>query len=297
MQLLPHSLTAIRVFDAAARHLSCSRAGDELFLTQSAVSKQLQSLEEYLGTPLFIRVHQGLELTDAGKLYWEAIRPALLMLADATAKVRTLQGGDATLSLGMPATLGQRWLIPRLADFNNAHPGILVQFMPRLTNDTISATLNAEIRFGRGHWPGMHVHYLLGRELYAISSPTLISQKPVKQPADILEHRLMEHVQLPQSWEHWFSDHSVPGYDMRRTQHYEQFSVMITATLAGLGIGLMPRFLVEDELRRRKLTLASKDALKTDCGYYLVYPKDRPQSTALKTFVKWLLEESSRTHI
>jgi LysR family glycine cleavage system transcriptional activator len=295
MQLLPHSLTAIRVFDATARHLSCSRAADELFLTQSAVSKQLQSLEEYLGVPLFIRVHQGLELSDAGKVYWETVRPALLRLADATAKVRSLQGDDATITLGVPPTLGQKWLIPRLAEFNNAHPGILVQFMPRLASDSISASLNAEIRFGRGNWPSMHAHYLLGRELYPICSPALIRQQPVKTPADLLKHRFMEHIQLPHMWERWFSEHGVSGYDARRTQRYEQFSVMIPAMIAGLGVNIMPRFLIEDELRRRKLTLVFEDALKSDDGYHLVYAKDRKPSAALERFTQWLLNEASMT--
>jgi LysR family glycine cleavage system transcriptional activator len=295
MQLLPHSLTAIRVFDAAARHLSCSRAADELFLTQSAVSKQLQSLEEYLGVSLFTRIHQGLVLTDGGKVYWEAVRPALLMLADATATVRSLQADNSTVSLGVPATLGQQWLIPRLADFNNANPDISVQFVPRLASDSSSAALTAEIRFGRGNWPGMHALYLLGREQHLVSSPTLLKRQPVKTAADMLKHRLMEHRQLPNLWERWFAGHSVSGYDPRRTQQFEQFSVMIPALIAGLGVGMMPRFLIDEELRRRQLTLVFKEALESDNGYYLVHPKERKPSAALERFAQWLLDEAAKT--
>jgi DNA-binding transcriptional LysR family regulator len=294
MQLLPHSLTAIRVFDAAARHLSCSRAADELFLTQSAVSKQLQSLEEYLDVSLFTRIHHGLVLTDAGRVYWEAVRPALMMLADATAKVRSLQADNTTISLGVPATLGQKWLIPRLADFNSANPDVLVQFVPRLASDSTSAALSAEIRFGRGSWPGMHALYLAGRELHPVCSPALIKRQPIKSPADMLKHRLMEHRQLPHMWERWFAGRSVSGYDARRTQQSEQFSVMIPALIAGLGVGMMPRFLIEDELRRRQLTLVFKEALESDYGYYLVHPKDRKPSAALERFAQWLLGEASK---
>ena len=295
MQLLPHSLTAIRVFDAAARHLSCSRAADELCLTQSAVSKQLQSLEEYLDVALFTRVHQGLVLTEAGRLYWEAVRPALTMLAEATVKVRSLATDNATISLGVPATLGQKWLIPRLANFNSKHPGILVELTPRLASDSMSTVLTAEIRFGRGNWPGMNTHYLMGQELYLFCSPGLLKRQPVKNAADLLKLRLMEHIQLPQMWERWFSTHAVSGYDPRHTQRYEQFSVMIPALIAGLGVGMVPRFLVEDELRTRKLAMVFKQPLIADHGYYLVYPKERKPSPALERFVHWLLEVTAET--
>ena len=293
MHLLPTSLTAIRVFDAVARHLSCSRAAEELFLTQSAVSKQLHGLEEHLGVPLFIRLHQGLAMTEAGKMYWEAIRPALVMLTDATAKVRSLQDNNRVLSLGIPATLGQKWLIPRLADFSEKYPDILVQFSPRLTSESTSSALTAEIRFGRGVWPGMVSHYLMGRELYPICSPGLLKRLPVKKSDDLLKHNLMEHIQLPRSWDLWFASANVSGYDARTTQRYEQFSVMIPALVAGLGIGLIPRFLVDEEWKKKKLTFASKQPIKTEFGYYLVYPNGRSQSDALKKFKEWLMSEAA----
>jgi LysR family glycine cleavage system transcriptional activator len=292
MQLLPHSLTAIRIFDAAARHLSCSRAADELFLTQSAVSKQLHSLEEYLGVALFTRVHQGLILTEAGKIYWDAIRPALLALADATAKIRSMTAAETTISLGVPATLGQQWFIPRLPAFAARHPEVLIQISPRLVTDATSNVLTAEIRYGRGNWPGMHSHYLLGRELYLVCSSGLANSETVGKPVDLLKFRLMEHVQLPNTLERWFANHGVDGYDQRATQRYEQFSVMIPALLAGLGVGILPRFLIEDELRLRRLKLLFKEPLESDSGYYLVYSKDKSISKSMEKFKRWLLEEA-----
>lgn len=293
MLLLPTSLTSIRVFDAVARHLSCSRAADELFLTQSAVSKQLHSLEEHLGVPLFVRLHQGLAMTDAGKIYWEAIRPALVMLTDATAKVRSLQDNNKVLSLGIPATLGQKWLIPRLADFSEKFPEIAVQFSPRLVSESTSSALTAEIRFGRGVWPGTTSHYLMGRELYPICSLSLLKRLSVKKSEDLLKHSLMEHIQLPRSWDLWFASANVSGYDARSAQRYEQFSVMIPALVAGLGVGLLPRFLVEEELKKKKLAVAFKQSIKTEFGYYLVYPNGRSQSDSLKKFKDWLIAEAN----
>lgn len=295
MQLLPQSLTAIRVFDAAARHLSCSRAAEELCLTQSAVSKQIQALEEHLGLPLFNRVHYGLELTEAGRLYWESVRPALQMLAEGTARVRSLESDDHTLRLGLPPTLGQKWLIPRLAEFNRAYPDIQIQFVPRLPADSPGYATATEIRFGRGDWSGMQAHYLLGRELYALCSPALLQQQPVTSPADLLQHRLMEHMQLPDVWTRWFAERGLTGYDPSRTQKYEQFNVMIPALVAGLGVGIMPRFLVTDELRRRKLVLVDREVMRSDYGYYLVHPKGRKATAALRSFSAWLLAAAAAT--
>lgn len=292
MNLLPPSLTSVRVFDAVARHLSCSRAAEELFLTQSAVSKQLHALEEYLCVPLFVRLHQGLAITEAGQAYWEAIRPALVMLADATAKIRAFQTDNATLSLGIPPTLGQKWLIPRLMDFKEKFPSVDILFAPRLANESTSNTLSAEIKFGRGNWPGMWSHYLLGHELYPICSTALLKRMPIKSSADLLKHSLMEHIQLPQAWEQWFSATKVSGYDARRAQRYEQFSVMIPALVAGLGVAIMPRFLVEEELKKKKLTVLFKQSIKSEYGYHLVYPKGRKPSIALKHFTEWLLEKA-----
>jgi len=295
MQLLPQSWTAIRVFDAAARHLSCSRAAEELFLTQSAVSKQIHALEEHLGLALFNRLHHGLELTRAGHIYWEAVRPALSLLAEAAGKIRALHCDEKTITLGVPPTLGQKWLIPRLTGFNRRHPDLTIQFTPRLAQDSHASVLTAEIRFGRGKWPGMQAHYLLGRELYPVCSPGLLKPSPVAGPADLLRQRLLEHVELPNVWERWFAQRRVAGHDPRRVQRYEQFSLMIPALVAGLGVGILPRFMVEEELRRRKLVLVEKQALTTEYGYHLVHGKDRKPGRALDCFIRWILDEAAGT--
>lgn len=295
MGLLPQSLTAIRVFDAAARHRSCSRAAHELCLTQSAVSKQIQALEAHLGLPLFHRLHHGLELTAAGQIYWDAIEPALQQLAQATNRVRALLADETTINLGVPPTLGQKWLIPRLAGFARAHPEITVQFMPRLPQAGHLSTLHAEIRFGRCSWPGVHAHYLVGRELYPVCGPALLARQPVRTPADLVRHRLLEHMELPNVWERWFAGRGTAGYDARRVQKHEQFSLMISALNAGLGVGILPRFLVEEELRQRMLVMVDDRAMKSDHAYYLVHAKDRQTGGALACFIRWILDEAART--
>lgn len=295
MQLFPHSLTAIRAFNAAAKHLSCSRAAEELFLTQSAVSKNLQSLEEYLGVKLFTRVHQGLVLTEAGATYWEAIKPVLSMLADATEKARMLDPDQAAIHLGVQATFGEKWLMHRIGEFTQRYPDVVVQFAPRPGATSGRTAFSAEIRAGRGPWDGMHAHYLMGQELFLVCSPELASGMQERAAAELLKCRLLEHVQLPQMWDRWFSTQQVRGYDGRKTQQFEQFSVMISALLAGLGIALMPRCLIEEELRDATLTLLFDQPMKTEYGYYFVYPRDQYPSIALERFSDWLLEKCAES--
>ncbi|OGB24286.1 MAG: hypothetical protein A3I66_16005 [Burkholderiales bacterium RIFCSPLOWO2_02_FULL_57_36] len=290
MQLFPHSLTGIRAFNAAAKHLSCSRAAEELFLTQSAVSKNLQSLEEYLGVKLFTRVHQGLVLTDAGTTYWEAIKPVLSMLADATEKARMLDPDHAAIYLGVQATFGEKWLMRRIGEFARRYPDVVVQFAPRPGATSERTAFSAEIRAGRGTWNGMHAHYLMGQELFLVCSPALASGMQERGAAELLRFRLLEHVDLPQMWDRWFSAQQVRIYDGRNTQRYERFSVMISALLAGLGIALMARCLIEEELREGTLILLVEQPMKTEYGYYLVYPRDQYPSIALERFSDWLLE-------
>ena len=292
MNPLPHSLTSVRVFDAVARNLSCSRAAEELFITQSAVSKQLKTLEEYFGVPLFARLHQGLAITEAGQCYWDAIRPALEILREATIKMRSFQPDSTSLSLGVPATLGQKWIIPRLTDFKEKFPWIDIHLTPRSVNESQPTAMDAEIRYGRGTWPGMTSYYLLGRVLYPICSIAESKRISFSSNADMLKHTLIEHIQLPHAWEKWFASENITGFDSRKTQKYEQFSIIIPALLADLGVALMPRFLVEEELKKKKLTVISKHAIESDSGYYLVYPKGRKLSPTLTHFTEWLLENA-----
>jgi DNA-binding transcriptional LysR family regulator len=295
VQLLPQSLTTVRVFDAAASHLSCSRAAEELFLTQSAVSKHLQSLEVHLGVKLFKRVHQGLALTEAGATYWEAIKPVLSMLASATEKARMVGPDQSTIHIGVPNTFAEKWLMRRMADFSRRHPDIDVQFAPRQGATSEQAAFSAEIRSGRGNWEGVHAHYLMGREFFPVCSPAYIQNTKLASPGKLSKLRLLEHARLPHLWDQWFSARQVRGYDSRKTQQYERFSVMISALQAGLGAALVPRCLIETELENRVLTIPFEQSLKTEFGYYLVYPKDRYPSAALERFSQWLLAEAECT--
>jgi LysR family glycine cleavage system transcriptional activator len=293
VQLLPQSLTTVRVFDAAASHLSCSRAAEELFLTQSAVSKHLQSLEGHLGVKLFKRVHQGLALTEAGTTYWEAIKPVLSMLASATEKARMVGPDQSTIHIGVPNTFAEKWLMRRIADFSQRHPDIDVQFAPRQGATSEQTAFSAEIRSGRGSWDGMHAHYLMGQEFFPVCSPDYIRNTKLGSPAKLARLRLLEHARLPHLWDQWFSARQVRGYDSRKTQQYERFAVMISALQAGLGVALVPRCLIEADLENQVLTIPFDQSLKTEFGYYLVYPKDRYPSAALTRFSEWLLAQCS----
>lgn len=294
MQLLPHSLTAVRSFNAAAKHLSCSRAAEELSLSPGAVSKHVLSLEEYLGVKLFRRVHQGLVLTSAGTTYWESIKPALSMLEEATSRARMLAFEQSTdLHLKVPNTFGEKWLMPRLPAFTRLQPDIHVQFAPSATSTIGQATFSAEIRAGRGAWDGMHAHYLTGRNVVLVCSASLAGRMQDWSASELLKGRLLEHVRHPNLWSKWLSIQRVDTCGARITQKYEQYSVMISALRASLGIGFVPRCLIDEELQAGKLTQLSGPPVATGVGYYLVYPKERSRMSALMRFRDWLAAEAA----
>ncbi|MGH8807058.1 MAG: LysR substrate-binding domain-containing protein [Noviherbaspirillum sp.] len=214
------------------------------------------------------------------------------MLEDGTARARML-GSDqpSTLHLRVPTTFGEKWLMRRFADFNRRHPDITVQFAPRFAESAGQAPFSAEIRGGRGVWDGMHADYLTGREMALVSSAELAGEMRERNAAEFLNYRLLEHVRLPHMWERWFSSRQVAGYDGRNTQHYEQFSMMISALRESLGIAFVPCCLIEEELQAGTLIQLLDSPLTTEYGYYLVYPKDRCRSTALERFSNWLTEK------
>lgn len=293
MQLLPHSLTAVRAFDAVARNMSCKRAAEELFLTQSAVSKQLQALEDSLGVRLFARVHQGLMLTDAGAAYWDGVRRALLILAEAAGRAREMESGNQLVQLVAPPTLCQKWLIPRLPDFFHRHAGIKVQFMPNSVPDLRNSSLTVEIRGGRMNASSEQAQYLFGRELYVVGSPILFRDRTSIRPEDLVSQQLFEIGRMPLVWERWFAMNKVTGHGTRNLQRFEYFSVMIEALVAGMGVALVPRCLIEDELRQQSLVLLFEESFSTEYGYYLSGHKECKRSEASDRFIEWLLAASA----
>ncbi|EGC3417737.1 transcriptional regulator GcvA, partial [Salmonella enterica] len=179
-------LNALRVFDAAARHLSFTRAAEELFVTQAAVSHQIKSLEDFLGLKLFRRRNRSLLLTEEGQSYFLDIKEIFSQLTEATRKLQA-RSAKGALTVSLPPSFAIQWLVPRLSSFNSAYPGIdvRIQAVDR-QEDKLADDVDVAIFYGRGNWPGLRVEKLYAEYLLPVCSPLLLTgEKPLKTPEDL----------------------------------------------------------------------------------------------------------------
>jgi LysR family transcriptional regulator, glycine cleavage system transcriptional activator len=288
----------LRAFVMTTRHDSISRAAQALHLTQSAVSKQILELEGSLGVPLFERVRKRLVLTPAGQRYAQAVRPILSQLEAATLDVITSRDGGGALHLSCLPTFAAKWLIPRLPLFQKQHPQIALHFVPFAQGYTFDrADLDCSILFGQGHWPGATAEYLVGREVMLIAPPAPRGKPLLKKPQDISKHTLLQHISVPQAWAHWVEAHGVQNVNPLAGPQLDQFHSLIRAVMAGMGLALVPRCLVQDDVAAGLVSAPLDDGYTDDSGYYLCYPESKTQLTPLTHFREWLQAELSTTQV
>lgn len=273
-----------------ARFDSITRAADALHLTQSAVSKQIQELENSLGIALFERVRKRLSLTPAGERYEAAIRPLLAQLEAATLEAMTSNDGGGALHISTLPTFGAKWLIPRLPDFQKLHPHIALNFVPFAQGYTFDRPdLDGSILFGDGNWPGAVSEYVTGREVMLIAPPTRSAKPLLKRAKDITKFTLLQHASVPQAWVHWCDAHGVTGINPLAGPQLDQFHSVIRAVMAGMGLGLVPRCLVQDDIQAGHVSAPLDDGYIDDCGYYLCYPESKRKLAPLLSFKTWLI--------
>ncbi|AOY91141.1 LysR family transcriptional regulator [Cupriavidus sp. USMAA2-4] len=288
------SLTELQAFEAAARHSSFTLAAKDLHVTQGAVSKQVRSLEHFLGAELFERVRQRLVLTDAGRRYLARVQPSLAEIEAASVELMARQGRGGTLHIASLPTLGAKWLIPRLPQFFARHPEVTLEFVPHAQGyDFARPDLDAAIRFGDGIWPGSLADYMIGREVLPVCRPGLLAGEPggmAASPATLLRYPLLHHTTVPEAWSDWLSALGVDAREAWGGARFDQFSLLTQAAVSGLGIALIPRCLIEEELALGALVVAHPARVLSRKGYYLCYPEQKQHLPALQTFRAWVME-------
>ncbi len=295
MRRICPSLTGLQCFEAAARHSSFTRAAGELYVTQGAVSRQISALEAHLGIALFQRLHHQLVLTDAGQSYLGKVRSGLNMLESATAELLAHQGRGGLLNLSAPPTLATSWLIPRLHRFKALNPDITLNFIRYLhTHDFAMAELDAAIQYGEGVWPNAVAHYITGRRITAICRADIAAQIDPQDTASLMAQTRLHHIMVPSLWQDWFDAMGTHQLSGAAGPRFDQFSLIVKATLVGFGVGMVPRCLVQEELADGTLVEVFFQPVLTRQGYYLCYPPEKQALPALQALKSWLLAESEQ---
>lgn len=291
-RLLP-SLNALRTFEAVARHGSFTRAAQELNVTQSAASRLVRSLEDYLQVALFVRQSRRIELTDQGRFYFDLVRDSLDLMEAGTVELVTSRAGKGTLSIGMLPTFGTAWLLPRLPGFQESHPEIALNIVSSDGPlDFVKERIDVALRFGHGSWPDAICDPLMGEEIQVVCSPRLMEgAHPLTSHEALRHHRLLRHSTRPHSWDHWFRSVGIHYTDLQWGPSLEHFFMLIQAATAGLGVALLPSYLVEEPLRGGTLVAPFKDRVAGPGAYYLVTPAAKANLPRVRMFRDWVLAQ------
>lgn len=285
-------LNALRAFEAGARHLSFTRASDELHVTQAAVSHQVKALEEYLGVALFRRLTRRLVLTEAGRALLPVVGDAFDRIADTAER---LQGDDEErgLTVSLTPSFGARWLGQRLGRFWARHPDIDLKLhhSSRLA-DFRRDEVDMAVRWGCGDWSGLEAEFLMRAGFTPVCSPALLEgPHPLQQPADLAHHTLL-HEEDYEDWAQWLLVAKVEGVDARRGPVIDDPSTLDRATLEGQGVALGRTALIREHLAAGRLVRPFSLDLETDYAYYLVYPQQALVRPKVKAFRDFILAEA-----
>jgi LysR family transcriptional regulator, glycine cleavage system transcriptional activator len=292
--LLP-SLNGLRAFEAAARHMSFTRAAAELSVTQTAISHQIRRLEEQLGMHLFIRRNRTLELTREALDYLPSIRSAFADLHRATARLRRADH-EGRLTVSTTASLATKWLVSRVAAFQDANPGLEV----RITTSTHLVDFQREevdiaVRYGRGVWPGLRAHWLMAEQIFPVCSPGLLSDtKALRAPEDLANHTLLHTTVSREDWQLWLTAAGLPSsIATRRGMTFDQGFMAIQAAVEGLGVALGRFHLVEADIAAGRLIAPFEMVLPQDAGYCVVTPEATAEAPKIAKFRDWLIDSAT----
>ncbi len=287
------ALNALRAFEAAARHESFTRAAEELFVTQGAVSHQVKALEQELGLRLFNRERQRLVMTDTGRQYLAVVRDAFDRIAVGTDHLLQRQSAGA-LTMSTSPDFAAKWLVHRLGRFAEAHPAIDLRVSATMHHvDFAREEVDLAVRHGDGNWPGLHVERLSAEQLFPVCSPKLLGGKHrLRKPADVLKFPIL-HLDTSKDWSRWLEAAGITGADHSRGLVLNRASMLIDAAVDGQGIALARTTLAAWDLINGRLVRPFEESLRVSKNYWIVCPKATAMLPKVKTARAWLLAEAA----
>ncbi|MGF1593579.1 MAG: transcriptional regulator GcvA [Kiloniellaceae bacterium] len=284
-------LNALRAFEAGARHLSFTRAAEELHVTQAAVSHQVKALEAHLGYPLFKRMTRKLGLTEQGRVLFPVVSEAFLRIAEAADDLRS-SGDSRTLSVSVTPAFGAKWLVYRLPKFWQKHPDIDLKVHHSIAcADLRYDDVDIAIRFGAGRWDGVESEFVVRVDYTPVCSPALLEgEHPLTCPGDLSHHTLL-HEDDYDGWTQWLAVAGASDVDPRRGPVMDDMTVILQTAVDGGGVALGKLTMVERDLAAGTLVKPFDITVLTDLGYHLVYLPGALEREKVRVFRDFIMEE------
>ncbi|MEN5240180.1 MULTISPECIES: LysR family transcriptional regulator [Pseudomonas] len=290
-RLVP-SMTALQCFEAAARHLSFTRAAEELHLTQSAVSKQVAQLEEMLRHHLFLRIRRRLQLTPAGSLYLAEVNKILTQVDMSSRYVQTYGTQTEVLKVATQPSFGVRWLIPHLKGFGKRHPNIHLDIRNEMEPFALlQGSADVVFFYGQGTWPGATCVELFGEEVVPVCAPELLQGRTLADAGALAELVLLQSASRPEAWHEWFLEQGLHTDNSYHGPRFDTFYMALSAAQSGCGVALVPRYLVARELAEGSLVMAWDHAMKSSGAHYLAYAEHAAEVPKVRALVEWVREQ------
>jgi LysR family glycine cleavage system transcriptional activator len=285
-------LKSLQAFEAAARRGSFNEAATELFVTPSAISHQVKSLEDFLGISLFRRARRQVQLTIAGERYLASVSHALDEIDLATRRLLASSNSGAVNISVAPAFL-TRWLVPRVRDFQDRHPDIELRLSPNNGEiDFAWSDIDLAVYFGDGNWPGLEVYFLREVVMVPVCSPAFVEANPqMTKPDELAGHTLIDISTRPAEWDEFLASFGVTRKKRGKRLSFSSTSLALGAAMENLGIALADRQLVAREVLYGRLVTPLDISVGNHLGYYLVYQKDRKLTQEMRAFLDWMMDE------
>ncbi|MBJ2118651.1 MULTISPECIES: transcriptional regulator GcvA [Proteus] len=287
-------LNALRVFDSAARHLSFTKAAEELFVTQAAVSHQIKTLEEFLGLKLFRRRNRSLLLTEEGQSYYLDIKEIFSSINEATRKLLA-RSAKGALTVSLSPSFAIQWLVPRLSGFNQAYPGIdvRIQAVDR-EEDKLADDVDVAIFYGRGNWTGLRTDRLYAEYLIPVCAPSLLTgEKPLKTPSDLIYHTLL-HDTSRRDWQSYVRQLEIQNQiNVQQGPIFSHSSMVIQAAVHGQGVALVNNVMARSEIESGRLVRPFPDVLVSKNAFYLVCQDSQAELGKIAAFRQWILSQAA----
>ena len=290
-RLVP-SMAALQCFEAAARHLSFTRAAEELHLTQSAVSKQVAQLEEMLRHHLFLRIRRRLQLTPAGALYLAEVNKILTQVDMSSRYIMSYGEQTEVLKVATQPSFGVRWLIPHLKGFGKQYPNIHLDIRNEMEPFALlQATADVVFFFGQGTWPGATCIELFGEEVLPVCAPELLQGRTLKDASEVAELVLLQSTSRPEAWHEWFLEQGLHSANSYHGPRFDTFYMSLSAAQSGCGVALVPRYLVAQELAEGKLIVPWQHSMRSNGAHFLAFSEHAAEVPKVRALVDWIRAE------